>query len=247
MRRLILFALLAGQLGAQVLRIDGGAAPIENIFKPVKAAFESRLAIRLELRDNGPELALLALQKGEVQAAAAGLGPAAWYELMAAKGHPELKPGTFTARQLGFDKINVFLNGSLELFELDKAQLKGLFTGRITNWKEVGGPDLPVVVVLGDKMPGTNKVFQEQVLDNAAFAPGAKWVGAVPEVIAALAATPGAVGIGPLSALKAQKLTSPSTPEVGRPITLFTKGAPGADLQKLLAFLEGEGKALIAK
>jgi phosphate transport system substrate-binding protein len=247
MRRLLLFTLLASQLGAQVLRIDGGAAPIENLFKPVQAAFAARQGIRLELRDNGPELALLALQRGEVAAAAAGLSPDSWYELMAAKGHKEIKAGAFTARRIGFDKINVFLHGGLELFELDRAQLKGLFTGRITNWKDVGGPDLAVVVVLGDKMAGTNKVFQEQVLDQATFAPKAKWVGAIPEVIATLAATPGAVGIGPLSALKAQKLTSPSTPEVGRPITLFTKGAPGADLQKLLAFLEGEGKALIVK
>jgi phosphate transport system substrate-binding protein len=247
MRLFLLAVLFAANLAAQVVRIDGGAAPMENIFKPVKAAFEARQGITLDLRENGPELALLALEKGEVDAAAAGLSPESWYELMAAKGHRAIQPGAFTARRIGFDKINVFLHGDLVLFELDRAQLKGLFTGRITNWREVGGPDLKVVVVLGDKVPGTNKVFQEQVMDKEPFAPGAVRTGATPEVIAALAATPGSIGLGPLSALKAQKLTSPSTPEVGRPITLFTKGAPGPALQKLLAFLEGDGKALVAK
>jgi phosphate transport system substrate-binding protein len=244
-----LFLLLLGgiALAAPPLRIGGGAAPMENIFKPVKAAFEARSGLQLELRENGPDLALLALQKGEVEAAAAGLSPEAWFELMASTGHPEILRADFQARRIGFDKINVFLHGDLVLFELDKAQLKGLFTGAIRNWKEVGGPDLPVVVILGSKVAGTNKVFQEQILDKAGYRADARWLGATPEVIAALATTPGAIGIGPLSALKTQKLTSPATPEVGRPITLLTRAKPGPALEQLLAFLEGEGKALISR
>lgn len=246
-RRLTLLLLLTFQLGAQVLRIDGGAAPMENILKPVRAAFEARSGLRLELLENGPEVALAALDKGEVDAAAAGLSPASWFELMAARGHKGIRPEAFTARRIGFDKINVFLHGDLVVFDLDKAQLKALFSGKATNWKEVGGPDLQVVVILGEKMPGTNKIFQEQILDGAAYAPGVRWAGSAPEVIQALAATPGSIGLGPLSALKAQKLTSPSTPEVGRPITLLTKGAPGPGIVKLLAFVEGEGKALTSR
>ncbi|WP_306598587.1 substrate-binding domain-containing protein [Geothrix sp. 21YS21S-2] len=247
MFRFALLALLSLQLGAQALRIDGGAAPMENIFKPVRAAFEARAGLRLELQENGPEVALLALDKGEVDAAAAGLSPASWFELMASRGHKGIRQEAFVARRIGFDKINVFLHGDLVLFELDKAQLKALFTGKATNWKDVGGPDLKVVVILGEKMPGTNKIFQEQVMDGAAYASAVRWSGSTPEVIQALAATPGSIGLGPLSALKAEKLTSPSTPEVGRPITLLTKGAPGPGLAKLLAFVEGEGKALTSR
>ena len=149
--------------------------------------------------------------------------------------------------RIGFDKINVFLHGDLMFMEFDKAQLKALFTGRTANWKELGGPDLPVVVVLGDKVSGTNKVFQEQILAGASFSPGVRWVGTTPDVLHTLSSTPGSIGIGPLSALMALKLTSPVTPEVGRPITLLTKGEPGPALKKLLAFAEGEGKALTAK
>jgi len=247
MRGFVLLLLCAMQLGAQTIRIDGGAAPMENIFKRIKPAFETKSGLKLDLRENGPELALVALQKGEVEGAAAGLSPEAWYELMASKGHVGIEPGTFKARRIGFDKINVFLHGDLVFLELDKTQLKALFTGTTTNWKELGGPDLPVIVVLGDKVPGTNKVFQGQVMDGVAFAASARWVGATPDIIRTLASTPGAIGIGPLSAMTAQKLCSPITPEVGRPITLLTKGEPSPALVALLAFAEGEGKALIAK
>lgn len=247
MRWLVVLVLWTLQLGAQAIRIDGGAAPMENIFKRIKPAFEAKSGFLLDLCENGPELALLALHRGEVDAAAAGLSPESWFELMASKGHAGVVPGAFQARRIGFDKINVFLHGDLVFLELDKAQLKALFTGKTTNWKELGGPDLPVVVVLGDKVPGTNKTFQEQMLDRAPYTPQVRWVATTPDIIRTLASTPGSIGIGPLSALMAQKLTSPVTPEVGRPITLLTKGDPGPRLKTLLAFVEGEGKSMTAK
>jgi phosphate transport system substrate-binding protein len=247
MRWLLILFFWMLPVGAQVIRIDGGAAPMENIFKRIQPAFEAKSGLRLDLRENGPELALLALQKGEVDAASAGLSPESWFELMASKGHVGITAAAFQARRIGFDKINVFLHSDIVFVELDKAQLKGLFTGKTTNWKELGGPDLPVLVVLGEKVPGTNKVFQEQMMDRAPYSPNARWVGATPEVIRTLVNTPGAIGIGPLSALMAQKLNSPVTPEVGRPITLLTKGEPSTDVKKMLEFAGGEGKSLIAK
>lgn len=247
MRTVVLVLSLALQLGAQTLRIDGGAAPMQNIFRPIKAAFEKSSGIRLELRENGPEVALLALAKGEVDAAAGGMTLASWFALMAERGHPGLQPKDFQARQIGVDRINVFLNGDLVILDLDKAQLKAAFTGRVGNWKALGGPDLAIVVILGSKVPGTNKVFQEQILDGEPFAAKARVVGDASSVLAALDATPGAIGIGPQSALLGQKLTSPVTPTVGRPVFLLSRGEPGEALKQLLAFAEGEGKALTAR
>lgn len=248
MLRRLLLLLLVLPLGAQALKLDGGAAPMNNIFKRIKPAFEKASGITLELKESGPEGALMSLSKGEVDAAAAGLTPESWFELMAQKGFQGLDPKGYRAETIGFDKINVLMHGDLPILSLDKAQLKAVFTGQAGSWKEVGGPDLPITLVLGKGLSGTNKVFQEQMLDKAPYSPKAKWVEATPDVQAAIASTPGAVGIGPLATLQDMKLASPATPEVGRPITLLTKGTELTPaMRKLLEFIKGEGKALISK
>lgn len=249
LRKLVLLMLVL-PLGAQAptLRIDGGSAPMNNIFKRIKPAFEKVHGITLELKESGPEGALLGLQKGEADIATAGLSPDSWFELMAQKGIQGLDPKEFRAETIGFDKINVLVHGGLAILSLDKAQLKAVFTGQAQSWKEIGGPDLPILVVLGKGMAGTNKVFQAQIMDLTPYSPKAKWVDTTPEVQAAVASTPGAVGIGPLASLRDMKLLSPVTPEVGRPITMLTKGGElSPQARKLLDFIRGEGKTLISK
>lgn len=221
-------------LGAQILKIDGGAAPMENIFKPLRASFEQKTGLRLDLRENGPELALLSLQKGEIDAAAAGLSTKAWFEMMAEKGHKGLRSEDFIARVIGFDKINVLINANVAVLSLEKADLKRIFTGEARNWKEFGGANVAIVVVLGDKVPGTNKVFQDQILDKAPFAKDALRVGATPEILKTISETPGAIGFGPVATLRDLRLSSPATPEVGRPITLLTRPGTSPELQKLV-------------
>lgn len=49
---------------------------------------------------------------------------------------------------------------------LTKAQLQGIFTGKITNWKEVGGPDETVVLVTRPSTSGTRALFEEFALDK---------------------------------------------------------------------------------
>ncbi|HAS84398.1 MAG TPA: phosphate ABC transporter substrate-binding protein, partial [Verrucomicrobia bacterium] len=126
---------------------------------------------------------------------------------------------------------------------LSKEQLKGIFTGKITQWKEVGGPDLRIVVVFPTKMTGTNKLWQEKIMDGEAWiSTNRQEVGDAPELRKKIAGTAGAVGAGPLAAQDEASLHSPETPEVGRPVTALTKGAPSANVQKLFDFIAGEGQ-----
>jgi phosphate transport system substrate-binding protein len=54
---------------------------------------------------------------------------------------------------------------------LTEAQLRGIFTGKITNWSQVGGPDLPIKVINRAKASGTRDVFQEIILKYEQFPP----------------------------------------------------------------------------
>jgi len=55
---------------------------------------------------------------------------------------------------------------------LTSQQATDIWTGKVTNWKDVGGPDLPIVLVLRPESSGTRAVFKEKVLGGAAEAAG---------------------------------------------------------------------------
>lgn len=79
---------------------------------------------------------------------------------------------------------------------LSSQQATDIWTGKITNWKDVGGPDLPIVLVLRPESSGTRAVFKEKVLGGAAEAAGQALTedsnGAVAQGVAQ---TPGATSV----------------------------------------------------
>ena len=71
------------------------------------------------------------------------------------------------------DAILPIVNPANPVADLSKAQLKGIYTGEITNWKEVGGADGPIVVVSRDSSSGTYEAWGELVLNKARVTPKA--------------------------------------------------------------------------
>ena len=65
---------------------------------------------------------------------------------------------------VAMDALSVVVNPSNPVNELTIAQLSGIFTGRITNWNEVGGNDAPIVALSRDTNSGTHVFFKEHVV-----------------------------------------------------------------------------------
>ena len=65
--------------------------------------------------------------------------------------------------EIALDGIAVITNKANEVKELTVEQVKDIYTGKITNWKEVGGKDAPIVVVSREDGSGTRDGFQEKV------------------------------------------------------------------------------------
>lgn len=69
--------------------------------------------------------------------------------------------------QVGTDALSVVVHPSNPVSELTIAQLSAIYTGGITNWKEVGGNDAPIVAVSRDTNSGTHVFFKEHVVQMA--------------------------------------------------------------------------------
>lgn len=65
---------------------------------------------------------------------------------------------------VGIDALTVVIHPSNPVSQLTIDQLSGIFTGKITNWKEVGGLDLPIVALSRERNSGTHIYFLENVV-----------------------------------------------------------------------------------
>lgn len=231
-------------VSADEIKIGAGAAPTENVLKPIKEPFEKATGIRLAIISSGPKNGLIDLEKGALDAATAGLTFEDWMGLMKKEGAEVKDPSQLQQVVIGKDKIAVLLHKDNPVSVLSKEQLKGIFTGKVQNWKEVGGKDLQIIIVWGTLTPGTNSLFVKNMLDGASIPKDILEVSTAQEIRSSISANPEAIGIGPAAVID-NSVKSPQTPEIARPIILVTKGAPSANVQKLIDFINNEGKQFI--
>lgn len=79
--------------------------------------------------------------------------------------------GALVDHKIAFDIIAVVVNPGVTVTDLTTDQVKGLFTGAIKNWSEVGGADAEVVVVSRDQASGTREMFDKEALGTSKEAP----------------------------------------------------------------------------
>lgn len=101
---------------------------------------------------------------------------------------------------VAIDGIAVCVDPANEVADLTKEQLTNIYNGTVTNWKEVGGADEPIIVIGREAGSGTRGAFEELVdlQDACKYANELDSTGAV---IAKVASTPGAIGYASLDAL----------------------------------------------
>lgn len=162
----VFLTLPAVSFGADELSYSGSSTIGQAILNAGAAkAFEAKTKIKLNVDNPGSGKGIKALLEGKVDVAGASRSL-----------EPSEKQQKLIGTTIGYDGIAVFVHKSNPVKNLTKEQIKGIFTGRITNWKEVGGKNAaikPNTEIQGGKR-ATIEVFQEMVMDKAPFAKGFK-------------------------------------------------------------------------
>lgn len=226
---------------ADEIKISAGAAPSNAVIKPVKDAFEKG-GDKLTLLEQGPKVALQELLKGSVDIAGAGLS---FTELMdlAKKEGVSVNASDLQSFVVGKTQAVAILNKSNPVSKLSKEQLKGIFSGTIKNWKEVGGNDADILIVVAKLTPGQNSLFVNKVLDGTALTKDILDATTAVDLRDNIVSNPEAIGISAISVVDAS-VKMPAQPEAASDITFVTKGKPSAAAQKFINFVLGEGKKL---
>lgn len=95
---------------------------------------------------------------------------------------------------VAYDALAVVVNNSNGVAQLTREQLEGIFTGKIKNWKEVGGADMPMVVYSRETSSGTYEFFKEHVMSNKNYAASVLSMPATGSIIQSVSQTKGAIG-----------------------------------------------------
>ena len=157
------------------------------------------------------------------------------------------------------DGMAIVVHKNNTVKDLTLEQIKDIYTGKISNWKEIGGPSLPIVVISRDVSSGTFEVFNSLVLKNAKAISGALMLASNNAVVSTIATTPGAIGyaglgyindtvntvkVNGVSASK-QTVQNKSYP-IARTLHMYTNGAPKGLVKKYIDFvLSDEGQQII--
>ena len=163
------------------------------------------------------------------------------------------------------DGVAIYVNEANPVQQLTQEQIKAIYLGDVTNWKDVGGPDAQIVLYSRENSSGTYVFVKEHVLENGDFAATAQTLPGTAAVVNAVAKEKYGVGYGGAAYAKGVKelkvigsdgqgyLPNAENVKAGkyplsRPLYMYTRAAPAGDVKKFIDFcLSGEGQGIVTK
>jgi phosphate transport system substrate-binding protein len=170
-----------------------------------------------------------------IQAALAGSAEIGMADLLTLPDEAKALTPTIVAR----DGIAIITHPKNPLAGLTTVQARGIFTGQIVNWKELGGPDATIRVISREEGSGTRKSFQKLVLGDRKLSPNTLFQNSNGTIREAVASNPDAIGYLSIGLIDAQVKSIPyngiaaanenvkkGAYPLARPIFFLTKGEP---------------------
>lgn len=110
------------------------------------------------------------------------------------------------AYPVALDALAVFVHDTNPVRALSLPQLAALFTGEHGNWRDVGGPDAPVILYSRENSSGTYEFFKEHVLGGRDFSARTQTMPGTAAVLAAVSRDPRGIGYGGVAFDKGARL-----------------------------------------
>ena len=148
------------------------------------------------------------------------------------------------------DALLPIVHPSNSVAALSMEQLRGIYSGKIADWKEVGGADRKITVISRDTSSGTYETWDERVMNKEKIIPAALLQASNGAMVQAVSKNPNAIGyigfgykdksvkgldIGNIKAT-AETALSGAWP-IARELYLFTNGAPAGEIKKLVDYM----------
>jgi len=248
----VLVLSLTGVACAEGMLRYAGATTLQRFFMPeIARIFTGETGIRVHIEGGNTGPGIDALLHGEIDIAGAGRHLT---DAEKSKGLVELF--------LGWDVLSIVVHEQNPVENLSLVQLQGIFSGEIGNWKDVGGNDIPIVVITCPPGSGMRSAVQDLILKDNAFVDREIVSAIVAESDQQVSLFPGGMTSLSRSMLDAEHVKTikvddvlPTATNIAKglyplvkPLALITKGPPQGNLARFMELVESkQGKTILGR
>ena len=188
LKALFLFILLACSLNITAQRIKGSDTVLPVSQETAEIFMKDDPDRRVTVTGGGTGVGISALMDNTTDIAMASR-PIKFSEKMKLKAAKQEVEEVIIA----YDALAVIVNPSNPVSQLTRQQLEAIFRGKITNWKQLGGPDMKIIVYSREPSSGTYEFFKESALKNKNYMSSSLSMPATGAIIQSVSQTRGAM------------------------------------------------------
>ena len=232
------------------IKISGGTAHIPVMKEAAKRIMTFNSDIQMSIAGGGSGVGIKQVGEGLVDIGNSGRAPT----------DAEMNKYQLKMFQWAIDGVGVVVNPKNTVKSLSKAQLIDIFSGKISNWKDLGGLDKAINVYTRDKASGTRAVFWKKALDKGEITSTANFVVSNGAMKSAISSDPygiGYVSVGHIDESVAPVALDGVVPtlenvkqgkyKIARGLYSNTKGEPSGLVKKFIDYLfSPEGQQIAA-
>jgi phosphate transport system substrate-binding protein len=156
-----------------------------------------------------------------------------------------------TETAIALDALCLIVNSTNPVDSITTEQLEAIYTGSLTNWRQLGGRDADIVIISRDISSGSYEIFNHKVLNSGKIINHAMMLASNNAVATTVANTPGAIGYVGLGFTSSEKVKTlkldgiyPSATSVQnesypltRPLFMYTQKSADSDTEDFIDFL----------
>ncbi len=166
------------------IRISGGTAHIPVMKEAAKQIMSANPGISISIAGGGSGVGIKQVGEGIVDIGNSGRAPS----------DAEKEQYGLKLFKWAIDGVGVAVHPDNPVTSLTKTQLKYIYSGKIIDWKDLGGKEAPITVYTRDESSGTREVFWKKALDKGDIVSSANFVVSNGAMKTAIANDPNAIG-----------------------------------------------------
>jgi phosphate transport system substrate-binding protein len=219
---------------ADTVAIHGSTTVANAILLPHKADIENASGETLDIVGNGSGRGLSDLTAGKADIAMISAPLETEVAAANAKAPGSLALDKLVAHKIGEARVAFVVHPSNPVKELTLTQLTQILSGKVTNWRDVGGSDQPIVVIAAGPGDGVRSVVEKQLLDSASIHAQLREMINAPQIAQVVSQLPPALGVASAISLRSDVAVLKTDQLIGQPLVLVTTTTPSAQSAKVI-------------
>jgi phosphate transport system substrate-binding protein len=223
------------------IKLCGAASMIDGLINPKKSAVEKITGDRLVINPSNAGKGIIDLVDGKCDAALVSASIETVAQGAKALGR-DIDASKLRMTVVASDEIVFIVHPSNPVKSLGWEQLRDIHTGKITNWKEVGGKDTAIVVYTDAAASATRGMIKQVIMGGKDYTSAAITLDHVSKVNDMVAANPAGIGGLGKGFVRAGQVNIVTSKKLERPFAFITIGEPAGPVKKVIeAYREAAG------